>query len=439
MLEKWSPDDFTRRWNLIRQNLLTRIESLFACRPAILTLFIFCTLAAAGVGAIMTAEKSLEGGRSQIAHSVFKLTVLFIEVSFAHLLILPAFHFSAERGRRLIWLFSLPVTAAVAFATFKALSPVQIAACTVFLLAEFFLMTFLFRFSRRFHLLARLLFLGGAMMLQAWTTSFLENYVNIFRYAFYFVHSRWFMIFSYLALEEHIRRGKPETGFFALFSPTNFIDPVPAPQSSWQPPHRPPPSLLLKGWFDLLSCYAAAVLLAYMMRSSSDQTVWELSTGFFNYVTLFLISYVTIVLPVGLLRLYGFPLKDAFETPLLAATPQDRWRRWNTFYYQWFYSMVFWPVFKRTRILWLACVAVFLVTYWFHVSHLIFTAERAGGWQSPSVLLLGRYLGFFMAHAAAVYVGIRLHRFWPAGRRLVGWFGVLATWLLMGAIHMIKW
>ncbi len=62
----------------------------------------------------------------------------------------------------------------------------------------------------------------------------------------------------------------------------------------------------------------------------------------------------------GLSRCLGFELSENFDRPFLARNPQDFWRRWHITLSTWLRDYIHYPVFFKTKSLWLAITASFV-------------------------------------------------------------------------------
>jgi hypothetical protein len=251
---------------------------------------------------------------------------------------------------------------------------------------------------------------------------------------------RWLMVASMLLLEYKAKlhqQDRLETLTY-FFSPLNMVFPVPVRARDWAATGTKENQIqgLLNIVFGLTLGWIASILY----KSSLDVTEPLLDTlliGLRYYLFLFTMSYSGIVTCIGWVQWLGFRLPDAFELPLLAATPQDRWRTWNTYFYHYFYTLLFLPIFRKTKSLWLGIFVTFAVTAAFHFgavwTHLFAFDLRALLSHKAAYLLY-----FFLLHGVVVYFGIRTQRFWPKATRRAGWAGVALTWILMILVHATR-
>ena len=68
----------------------------------------------------------------------------------------------------------------------------------------------------------------------------------------------------------------------------------------------------------------------------------------------------------GIARLLGFKLSTNFDLPLLASSPVDFWRRWHISLSTWFRDYIYYPLFFKTKNIYLAVVASFFLNSLWH-------------------------------------------------------------------------
>ncbi|RYZ87483.1 MAG: hypothetical protein EOP04_11605, partial [Proteobacteria bacterium] len=129
---------------------------------------------------------------------------------------------------------------------------------------------------------------------------------------------------------------------------------------------------LVKGCYDIVLCtLAMAAAQAIDHKYIADQVVYMdlslIETGYYKYLIYYFRSLAWIGFPIAICRLFGMRMNDYFDKPLLATNPLDRWRKWNTYYYQWFYSFIFFPLLKRKHSVFFAVMVVFFVTLVLHL------------------------------------------------------------------------
>lgn len=165
-----------------------------------------------------------------------------------------------------------------------------------------------------------------------------------------------------------------------------------------------------------------------------DSVLSFLRFGFIRYLNYFFLSYAWMAFPVGIGRWYGIDLPDYFRHALLAVSPADRWRRWNTYYYDWFFTFIFYPIFRKTRSVFLAVVFVFFATILIHCDTYYYWFFDFGNFFSDTIIY--ELCLFFIFHAILVYFSIQL---FPQlnGSSRQSWWGVLMTTFLMSLVHIL--
>ena len=229
-----------------------------------------------------------------------------------------------------------------------------------------------------------------------------------------------------------------------IFSPAYLTTPLPINYSQWKV-SGPDEHIKLKSKAAIYLVICLVFLffmkevkpLRSLAQKGIEDSFWKWHAfGLANYVYFFLFSYVNITLPISLLWWCGIKLPDPYQLPLLAATPQDRWRRWNTYFYEWFFKFIYLPMYRRTASLAASIFVVFVVTFLLHASRYsdlwLLDVETY-----PSLRNMSRKYLFFMAHGILVYLGIKYSHLWPSENKPSGWIGVLVMLVVMSFIHGI--
>lgn len=259
---------------------------------------------------------------------------------------------------------------------------------------------------------------------------------------------RYVFIFTLLAGHELLSKEKisftwDKVSF--ICNPTNFITPLPIPFNRWKidPSQRAKLQARALVFLSivllmLLSYAGIHYKLSRFLRHSHLPWVRWFVGGVWEYLYYFAFSYSNITLPIALLWWFGFNLPDAYNVPLLATTPQDRWRRWNTYFYNWYFQYVFFPIYKLTRSSFTAVMAAFGVTMYIHLAerlpqlYLILT-----GADEDIGLKTYKRIFFFLFHGLLVYAGIKFEKYIPSGKSRNGWFAVAAMFVIMSLLHGI--
>lgn len=223
--------------------------------------------------------------------------------------------------------------------------------------------------------------------------------------------NRLIFVFS-MFISERLSRPKerPELSqtlaFF--FTPAHLFTPVPL--SLDQVRSREGTFAIPKGSYDLIICMLAFLAAMFIETSYPPDKVLQvkesiLKIGVMNYVVYYFKSLSWIGLPIGICRIFDLKMPDYFDKPLLATSPAERWRKWNTYYYQWFYSFIFFPLQKRKNNLFVSVMAVFFATLVLHLGTSNFNL-----FLPSAVSLADAYLVkgtvFFFLHGLMVLVHI---------------------------------
>jgi hypothetical protein len=177
----------------------------------------------------------------------------------------------------------------------------------------------------------------------------------------------------------------------------------------------------------------------FLLTSLPPQPKWQFETlayGWLTYLDFFLFSFAGTNLGIVLGRWLGWNLGDATDFSLLATSPLERWRRWNTYFYGWLFRFVFVPVYRRRANMFLSIQLVFLVTALLHVSRLIVTCFLLGLPAIPTQIALAHF-AFFQIHGLVVYGTYYFPGWMQNAHSRKGWYGVVSTHLIMAAVHII--
>ncbi|MGZ6480578.1 MAG: hypothetical protein ACXWQE_14805 [Bdellovibrionales bacterium] len=226
--------------------------------------------------------------------------------------------------------------------------------------------------------------------------------------------------------------------FKMFFFPFNMISPLPTTLGQWKNPELVWPSQV-RGFFDVVLGTLFIVLTFYtnlLQPPPTGAMTFAQFVGFgcISYVEFYLVACGTLTTAVGFARLLGFDMYDAFTLPLLAASPYDRWRKWNTYYFNFLRWFVYLPLIRRLRSIFIPVMITFVVTLFLHEFSLnplnIFNLHLDRTEANPKA--------FYLAHGLAVYISLRWKLKIYDGSQRTGWFGVLVTWLMMIVIHNLS-
>ena len=142
---------------------------------------------------------------------------------------------------------------------------------------------------------------------------------------------------------------------------------------------------------------------------------------------------------IGVLRLFGVPLRDNFNYWLLARTPNEHWQRWNLLFREWVVTFVFFPIMKSRRWLFAAVMSSLLVSGFLH----IFAAAIAG---TTGVFASVLYMLYWTVNGLAIYAVIKVPQRFPrlvsalGMRSSLAWsvFGIVATSSFYAVLHGVR-
>lgn len=275
------------------------------------------------------------------------------------------------------------------------------------------------------------------------------NYEGYFGESFWIIQPlRYVFVFSYLSISlRGPRLSTLREGSFWSFimSPTVFITPLPISTEFWRPSESKEELNFLRGkaglylLLGLLSLLLTFVIqrMKFAAHLGSPLFGWrDIVGGVLTYLYYYTFSFSNIVIPVSLLWWLGFKIPEPYDSPLLATTPQDRWRRWNFLFYEWYFKFIFFPVYKKTRSSFLAVALSFAATMMIHLGprnseFIIFTVD-----DQLSRLFI-RKVVFFSIHGLLVYAGLKLEPFLPKPNQRRAWLSVICMFVIMSALHYI--
>lgn len=216
-----------------------------------------------------------------------------------------------------------------------------------------------------------------------------------------------------------------------MISPAQLMTPIPTrSQSLKNAPDRL--QTQLKGLRDILYGYSCLMIWFHLPEKYAHvDSIYFI--GLVKYFKYYLISNAAIGIPVGMLRWLGWNLPNHYDLPLLAVNPAERWRKWNTYFYNWFHHLVFLPVFKKTGSVFLAVLVVFAMTAYIHVGTPIFYFLL--NWNEKTGIFIKDTFIFFGLHAVIVYGALKFPEVFGKNYEFRSWFGLILTWMLMVLIH----
>jgi hypothetical protein len=193
--------------------------------------------------------------------------------------------------------------------------------------------------------------------------------------------------------------------------------------------------LAAQALFDILLGISVVALLLLLWLKMGPNISWKgLEGALWAHFFLFFSTWALARLCVGLGRYLGFRFPDIYHFPLLATSPAELWRRWNTYLYRWSVNFIYIPIYRRTSSVALAVFAVFALHGYTHgaidlayflLSNAPFSLRNV--WYQLQPELVG---------ASLVCLSLWTKKWWPPSDSRVSWWGVLFT---QGAILLAYW
>jgi hypothetical protein len=188
-------------------------------------------------------------------------------------------------------------------------------------------------------------------------------------------------------------------------------------------------------WAGIRTLYIALVASiaakgAQMLSASAGResltTLPLLGLSYVEYVGYYCGFVVRFNTVIGVLRLFGVPLRSNFRYWLLARTPNEHWQRWNILAREWFLTFMFYPVMRARRWLFAAVMAALLGAGFLHTVPL----ALINGLQAPRAFASGVYWG---VNGIAIYLMIKIPMLYP---RLPERLGMVnsRTWSIAGIV-----
>lgn len=226
-----------------------------------------------------------------------------------------------------------------------------------------------------------------------------------------------------------------------VFNPVLFFCVLPFSHRHWKQ-EKPYEELLASALFSLTRLILLKIVdiqlevdLILYHDSHPAWSGWTLVMAWLMYIQYFLYSYIGLHLGVSLGRCLGLSLENGTRFSLLAVSPLERWRRWNTYFYGWLFRFVFVPVYRRIRNLLLAIQIVFLVTLLLHDTRYLMSYPLVD--HASRLFFVKLDFVFFQLHGLAVYVSAYFPKWTQDSSSKKGWWGVFGTHALMTGIHML--
>jgi len=158
----------------------------------------------------------------------------------------------------------------------------------------------------------------------------------------------------------------------------------------------------------LFASIAAAAAKWVDIRAPSESLTGLrlLAASYISYVGYYCWIVVRVNLFLGILRLFGIPVRNNFEYWLLARTPNEHWKRWNLMSREWLLTFVFFPIMRAKRSLFAAVMASLCVSGLLHAV----PSMLARGMSMSSIVANAVY---WLANGFAIYVVLRIPQIHP--------------------------
>ena len=178
-----------------------------------------------------------------------------------------------------------------------------------------------------------------------------------------------------------------------------------------------------------LAAAMATAFAGWVERTYPMDTLVGLSllvASYVGYVGAYCRIVVAFNLFIGVVRLFGIPVRDNFNYWLLAPTPNEHWKRWNMFFREWVVTFVFFPIMRQKRWLFVAVMASLLTS---GVLHMLPVVLQTGA-SSANLVAQSAY---WILNGVAIYVVLIVPQRWPV---LVARLGMRQSrvWVVTGVI-----
>lgn len=164
-----------------------------------------------------------------------------------------------------------------------------------------------------------------------------------------------------------------------------------------------------------------------------------LAASYVGYVGAYCKIVVAFNLFIGLLRLFGIPVRSNFNYWLLAPTPNEHWKRWNILFREWVVTFVFFPIMRAKRWLFVAVMASLMTSALLHIVPVM-------AYEDPSEAYIAAQTLYWFLNGVAIYVVLIVPQRWPGVVRALRmresrvWFavGVVLTSAFYAVLYGIR-
>jgi D-alanyl-lipoteichoic acid acyltransferase DltB (MBOAT superfamily) len=131
-----------------------------------------------------------------------------------------------------------------------------------------------------------------------------------------------------------------------------------------------------------------------------------LAASYVGYVGAYCKIVVAFNLVIGVLRVFGIPVRNNFDYWLLAATPNEHWKRWNILFREWLVTFVFFPIMRAKRWLFVAVMAALMTSALLHIVPVVIYGEPSWAYIVANTL-------YYFLNGLAIYVVLIVPQRWP--------------------------
>jgi hypothetical protein len=157
-----------------------------------------------------------------------------------------------------------------------------------------------------------------------------------------------------------------------------------------------------------------------------------LGYSYLNYVALSCEVVFGYDLALGLLRLFGLPIRNNFDWWILARTPNEHWRRWNLLFREWLVTFTFYPMMRAKFGLFSSVMATLLAS---GALHLLAHAAEGALTMDQAILTMS----YWTLNGLLIWFVVDFPRRFPGFTARLGldrrWYWGLIGWVLTSAFY----
>ena len=161
-----------------------------------------------------------------------------------------------------------------------------------------------------------------------------------------------------------------------------------------------------------------------------------LGYSYLNYVALSCEVVFGYDLALGLLRLFGLPIRNNFDWWILARTPNEHWRRWNLLFREWLVTFTFYPMMRAKLGLFPSIMATLLAS---GALHLLAHAAEGALTTDQAVLTMS----YWTLNGLLIWLVVDFPRRFPGITARLGldsrWYWGLIGWVLTSTFYAVAY